>query len=814
MQSRLTPLATRLRPLVIGLAMATFQLPVQAVSAATEQAGSRRFDIAPGSLDSALAQFGQQAGVMVAVDAKLSSGLRSPGLRGDHGVAQGLSLLLAGTGLQPVQVARDRYRLIAQSTASGALELGATSINADGLGETTEGTGSYTTAVTSTATKMNLSMRETPQSISVITRQRMDDQHLTTMADVLKETPGVTMSQDGGERFNIYSRGSALNTYQFDGVTTYQENQTRTMPSTLLDMAIYDRVEVVRGATGLMTGAGDPSGVVNVVRKRPTRDFKAYVQGGVGSWDYRRLEADVSGPLTATGNVRGRLVAAKQLNHTFMDWYQQDKDITYGALETDLSDSTVLRLSIEHQRYRPTGAQGVPLIYNDGTPTDFSRSTSSGSRWSVDRIETTNYNIGIEQQLAGDWQLKVGTTYMNVDRDVDAAAYYSRSNFSNISPDGTALIDQSKADVTQRQRAVDATLQGPFELFGRSHELIFGANYLDYVNHHHSDEFGDTSLDFHNWDHELPKPDKAGYSPVMDYDVSTRQSGYFVASRFNLSDSLHLILGARASNYRYNYFLQVLPNGTPSAYSMKERGVVTPYAGLVYDLTPEQSLYVSYTDIFKPQDARDANGQVLDPVVGKNYEGGWKGEFYEGRLNASVAAYLIKRDNVAEFAGSRVIPGTANQTEDYYRGVSGAETKGIDLELGGELSQGWNVQAGYSHSRTEDADGARLTTQLPMDTVRLWSTYQLPGDLQRLTVGGGVNWNSSHSVYFSRYGARVTQKDYSVVNLMARYRFNDHLSSTVNLNNLFDEKYYSGIAGSWGQYGAPRHVMMDVRYDF
>lgn len=805
MHCRLNPLTAVVRPLMLGLAAAALHLPAHA--------DVRHYDIASGSLDSVLGQFGQQAGVMIAVDSQASRGVQSQGLRGPYSVEQGLATLLAGTGLQPLLVQAGRYRLVPRLQDSAALELDATSVSANGLGATTEGTGSYTMGVTSTATKMNLSIRETPQSISVITRQFMDDQQLTSMSDVLKQTPGITMSQDGGERFNIYSRGSALNTYQFDGVTTYQENQTRTMPSTLLDMAIYDRVEVVRGATGLMTGAGDPSGVVNVVRKRPTRDFHAYVQGGLGSWNYQRLEADVSGPLTPTGNLRGRLVAAKQANHSFMEWYQQDRDIAYGALEADLSETTLVRMSVEHQRYRPTGAQGVPLLYNNGQQTHFSRSRSSGARWNEDRFETTNYNLGLEQQLAGDWQLKVGTTYMEVDRDTMSGSYSSPSNNSQLTPQGIATIGQSASWANQRQKAVDATLQGPFELLGRSHELILGANYLDYVNHHHAVTGTAVQVDFEHWDNTLPKPDKDSFTPNLDYDVDTRQSGYFVASRFNLADSLHLILGARASNYRYHYYLRSLPNGKPSDYHLTERGVVTPYAGLVYDLTPEQSVYVSYTDIFKPQSSRDRDGKMLDPVVGKNYEMGWKGEFYEGRLNASVAAYLIKRDNVAEPDGTLRVPGS-DSDETAYRAVSGAKTKGLDMEVAGELSPGWSLQAGYSHSRTEDASGTRLTTQLPLDTFRLWSTYQLPGDWQRVTLGGGVNWNSSNSLYFSRYNSRVGQDDYSVVNLMARYRYNEHLSTTLNLNNLFDEKYYSGFSGSYGHYGAPRNLMMNVRYDF
>ena len=297
----------------IGLALSTAMV-------AQVQAQEWALDIPAQSMNSALQALAKQTDTQLLYSPEDISGLRSSALKGRHDLQTSLRILLQGTGLR-YQIDGNTVTVTAGSAGKdGQVELSATNVNSTGLGATTEGTGSYTTGVTSTATKMNLSMRETPQTITVVTRQRMDDQHLSSMTDVLKQTPGITMSQDGGERYNIYSRGSAINTYQFDGVTTFQDNQTRNMPSTLLDVALFDRVEIVRGATGLMTGAGDPSAVVNLIRKRPTREFKSYIQGDVGSWDNYRAEADVSGPLTKEGNVRGRLVAAQQNNHTFMDW--------------------------------------------------------------------------------------------------------------------------------------------------------------------------------------------------------------------------------------------------------------------------------------------------------------------------------------------------------------------------------------------------------------------------------------------------------------------------------------------------------------
>lgn len=815
MHPRVTRHSYPRKPLVVAMFSAALLLqagvvhPLTSAGQASAAEAARSYAIAAGPLGAVLSRFASDAGVVLSFEAELTQGKRSPGLQGTYSVEQGFARLLAGTDLQVMAASNGNYVLVPRST-DGALELGATSINAMGLGAITEGTGSYTTGSTSTATKMNLSIRETPQTITVITRQRMDDQHLASMTDVLNQTPGITMSQDGGERFNIYSRGSAINTYQFDGVTTFQDNQTRNMPSTLLDVALYDRVEIVRGATGLMSGAGDPSAVVNLIRKRPTREFKSYIQGGAGSWDYYRAEADVSGSLTEEGHVRGRFVAAQQNNHTFMDWYTQDRSILYGALEADLTDTTLIRFGIDRQTYKVNGASGVPLIFTNGQPTHFSRSNSSDARWGYDDYETTNYTMTLEQQLANDWQLKVSTLYMDVDRNTFSSYVSTRTNTSYLQPDGSTTISAGVASADQYQKGADISLQGPFQLFGQAHEIIVGYNYLEYENKHREYAGPDQDINYFTWENVTPKPGKDELSPSIKYDIFNRQSGYYVAGRFNFTDDLHLILGARASNYRFDYSLGIIdsPNA-PSTYNMKEHGVVTPYAGLVYDLTDEQSVYVSYTDIFKPQSNIDASGKPLDPEVDKNYEMGWKGEFLNGRLNANVAVYLVQRDNFAEET-TEPAPNGGNA----YKAVDGAETKGVDLELSGEVLPGWNVFAGYSHSRTEDAAGNRLTTQLPMDTFRFWNTYRLPGDWERLTVGGGVNWNSKSTLQYARYNSHVTQDDYFVTSLMARYKINDNLAATLNVNNLFDKKYYAGMAGSYGHYGAPRNATVTLRYDF
>lgn len=789
----------------IGLGLA-----ISAAMVAQVQAQEWTLDIPAQSMNSALQALARQTDTQLLYSPEDIGGLRSSALKGRHDLASSLRILLGGSGLR-YQIDGNTVTVTAGSAAKdGQVELSATNVNSVGLGATTEGTGSYTTGVTSTATRMNLSIRETPQSISVITRQQMDDQHLATITDVLKQNPGITMSQDGGERFHIYSRGSEISTYQLDGVNTTQDYLTRNMPNTLMDMAMFDRIEIVRGATGLMTGAGEPNGVVNMVRKRPTREFQSYVQAGVGSWDYYRTEADVSGPLIESGKLRGRLVAAKQSNQSYMDWYSQDRDLVYGVLEADLTDTTTVRFGMDYQTYDANGAPGVPLFFSNGQPTNFSRSTSSGPRWMYEDYTTKNYSFGLDQELGNGWQLKMAGNYMDVDRDSLSAFYRTGAGVSTLDQaTGNAKSDLLQVDAHQVQRGMNITLQGPFELFGQTHELVTGFDYMDYENNHFTGTAGEATFNFYTWGNRIPQP--GNYSPLLDYDLTIRQTGYFIATRLNLTDDLHMILGARTTNYRSDSNQVVLTTGNGNPTQLNERGEVTPYAGLIYDLTDEQSVYASYTDIFKPQTSRDRTGKVLDPVIGQNYEMGWKGEFYDGRLNANAAIYLIKRDNLAEEDTGFSVPGVPNSTA--YRAVSGAETKGIDLELSGEVARGLEVHTGYSHSRTEDANGTRLTSQLPLDTFRLWTTYRLPGEWERLTVGGGVNWNSQQSLA-TRYNTRITQEDYAVASLMARYKISEHLAATLNVDNLFDKKYYAGLAGNYGHYGAPRNATLNLRYDF
>ncbi len=768
-------------------------------------------DIAAMPLSASLQAFGRQADQQVLFSPDDVQGLKGRAVKGHLTAQQALATLLAGTGLA-YDIQGNSVTIHRRGNDTSSLQLDATTVQSN-LDGSSEASRSYTVNSSSASTKLPMSLRETPQSVSVMTRQRLQDQQLTTLSDVLKQAPGLSVQNIDSERVNIYSRGYSIDSYQFDGIPTTLIVQTSASPQSLIDTSIYDRVEIVRGATGLMTGAGDPSGSINLVRKRPTSTFQGSITAGAGSWDTYRTEVDVSGPLTDDARLRGRTVVAYKQGNSYIDHYQQEKQTYYGILEADLTESTLLSVGVDYQKNNPRGVSfaSFPLFYSNGEQTDFSRSINAGSRWSYRKQNTLTTFANLEQSLVNDWKLKVAVNNMYSSRD------YSLASLSGDFPDKQtgegAYLYGGDGSGSQRQLGIDALVQGPFQLLGREHELVIGLSGSEF--HDYSDPADDDlegrPANIYTWDNDTERPLSVG--KLMNDDTTVRQNAAYMVARFKPTDDLSLILGARVGDYSYKKKTVANPSypGLNSRASTRESGFVTPYAGVVYDLTDIHSLYASYTKIYKPQSIRDQAGKTLESREGDNYEIGLKSEFLEGRVNTAVALYEIKQDNLGVATGETV-EGTVR--ESAYRAVSGAKTRGIDMEIYGEVMPDWNVSASYSHSLTKDSDHERIMTEAPANLVKLWTTYRLPGELNQLTVGGGMNWQSGLSLTTSQ--GKATQQQYAVFDLMARYDITKELSATVNVNNVFDKKYFSALDPTFftGYYGEPRNVMFTTRYSF
>jgi len=787
-------------------------------SAVSAQQASWALDIPAQPLDRSLNALASQTGSRILFATDVARNRQAAALHADMTVEQALQRLVANTGLRAQKSADGSY--FVAGPADNALELGATNIDSRLIGETTEGTGSYTTGSSRSATKLPLTLRETPQSVTVITRQQMDDQGAQDVGDVLRNTPGISQQAYDSDRMEFSTRGFAITNYQYDGVNRIYDG-VYGEAATHVDTASFDRIEIIKGSTGLMTGSGDPSATVNLVRKKPTREFKASITGSAGSWDAYRTEGDISGSLNDAGTLRGRFVGAYQDRNSYLDHYSQKKDLFYGILEADLSPDTLLTFGIDKQSVTPRGTSwtGNPTYFADGGRTDFSRSFNPGADWSRRDFDSVTYFTSLEQALANDWKLKVSLDEKITDHDTRLASA-SGGNPDRATGEGMFLY-WGRWEGHRVQDTADVNITGPFTLGGREHELVAG------VMASHSRQTGanyDTSAfslvpgSIYDWSGDLPEQN---FPKNGKYERTQSQNGIYLATRLRPTDDLSFILGSRLSTFKYNEDYRYYPGaGLDDTHaSYKEHGVVTPYAGVVYDLNDTYSAYASYTAIYQPQVYKDANGSTLAPTEGNSYETGLKAAYLDGKLNASLALFRIEQDNVAESIGTNPVT-----NEGIYQAIDGATTKGVELELSGELQEGWNLSAGYTYARTRDADQQRifgypLSTTKPEHVVRVFSTYRLPGVLDKVTVGGGISWQSGYygQIYSSTVGdyTLIKQGGYSLVDLMSRYQYNEHLSFAVNANNVLDKKYLTGLGNfDTTYYGEPRNLMLTTKWDF
>ncbi|WP_208642792.1 TonB-dependent siderophore receptor [Pseudomonas sichuanensis] len=762
----------------------------------------QHYDIPPAPLGTALNRLGQQAHLLLSFPNDLIAGQSSQGLRGDYTVDEALQALLAGSQLVAVRQPDGRY-VIERAQASGALELQSISISGKAPGSTTEGTGLYTTYSSSSSTRLNLTPQETPQTLTVMTRQRLDDQRLTNLSDTLDATPGIIVLRDGqgAESDGYFSRGFEIQNFEIDGVPTVKRMDNYTQ-----SMAMYDRVEVVRGATGLISGLGSPSATINLIRKRPTAEAQASISAEAGTWDRYGTGFDVSGPLTETGNVRGRLVADFKTEQSWIDRYKQDSQLIYGITEFDLTEDTLLTMGFSYQRTNVDSPMrsGLPTRFTDGSRANLKRSLNSAQSWSYNDHEQTSFFTSIEQQFASGWSGKVEFTH--TENKFDEVFNYVNGG---LNPDGSGTTQLPvRFSGIPRQNNIDAYLTGPFSLLGREHEVIAGVTLSHYYESVPS--YGGWKYDYSgspagaidnllNWNGDSLKPP---FNVTGKSTTDETQYAAYLATRLHATDDLSILLGSRVVDWHRD--IEDKPyDAAHTKTEESETGVYIPYAGVVYDVNDTWSLYASYTKIFNPQSSwvRDIDNKPLDPMEGTGYEVGIKGSHFDGKLNSSVALFKIEQDNLAIWIDT---PGG-----NTYKSEQGTTTKGVEFTLDGELAEGWQASAGYAYAVSTDADDQRIVTTLPRHSLKTFTSYRLPGILNKVTLGGGVNWQSKTGADLHTF----TQGSYAVTNLLARYDFNQHLSASINLNNLFDREYLS-YAGDHGMYGAPRNIMTGIKYNF
>ncbi|MFK4873864.1 TonB-dependent siderophore receptor [Novosphingobium sp. ZW T3_23] len=797
--------------LLLGTALS--QLSVTAAHAQSLGAAQapRNFAIAAQPLIDAMREFSHATGIQVVYAASVGASVSSPGVSGALSSGEALSRLLAGTGLSFRFTGPNAITLEPAPQSGGAVTLGPVRVEGGGSATplagssdvaATEDTGSYA-AHAVTLGKSAQSLREIPQSVSVLTRQQMDDQALTTTAEALDQVTGVrTFGYERTE--SVMIRGYTANA-QYDGVP----QQGADSNSSIGDLALFDRIEVLRGPSGLLTGTGEPGGTVNYVRKRPKKDFDLSGLASVGSWDRYRGELDLTGPFNASGSLRGRVVGIYQDEDKFYDvGYNKDRTL-YGIVEYDLTPRTTIAVGGLYAHRDYINFFGLPL-YSDGTVP--SRKSYTGSD-ANSRTATSELFFDITHDFGGGWQAKGAYNYRDIDYDgASTSAWYAIDKATGlVSGLSAGRIEQ---DITWH--SFDIHVNGPVKLFGQEHQLTLGVNRSRY------DFVGGTNFAFPtDWD-MLNDHDFSAVIPsnvVSKYETLTVQTGIYGSARLRLADPLTVIVGGRLSYYK-NKERDVLPDRTAWVESnATTNGRFTPYVGAVLDVTPQVSLYASYVDTFVPQTAQDVNNRVLDPRVGWQAEAGVKAALFDDALNATLAVFRLRDTNrpiIDEF--NIGCGGTADGT--CTRAAGKIQSQGIEAEVTGSPLPGWDITAGYTYNRQKylsDSDpdnvGQRFQPErMPVHLFKLWSQFSFgkagfEGPLSGLKLGAGVQSQSN------MYSSVIRQGGYAIASARVAYDLNEKWEAGINVGNIFDKTYLRipGYASFYNIYGEPRSFRLTLR---
>lgn len=706
-----------------------------------------------------------------------------------------------------------------------------------------EVTQSYTVPVTRSSTGLSLSPKETPQSVSVVTRQQMDDQAMESIGDVLGSTAGITFTElDNGARTTYRARGFDISNYKVDGLSMVGRSAFSGAGNSL-NMDLYDRVGIVRGANGLLGGIGDPSATIDLVRKRPGPDLGGSVTLRTGSWSKKNLVGDINVPLTSDGRIRSRLVVSGEDSNGFRKHEKLERQGVLANVEMDLTSRTVLGVGMEYEHSITRGASwgaNVPIWFADGERTNFSRRFNPVAKWSKTEREGTTLFASLNHRFDNEWKLQANYAHTTRE-DLNNFGVLKVNNGAVVWPHWTqdgrgAYLNGIHSESESENHAFSVDLSGPFELLGRRHELLVGLNGSRLREPSWTFDRSNCSIDgiagFRGgcqYRTELPVDDWRTWSGDEYGNFQTFRTearnvtrtslyGGYVAGRFELTDRLAAITGLRRSEYR-TYSDRYSAAGVRGARSGANNARAwTPYYGLVYDLTPTYSVYASYTDVFNPQTQKNEAGDTLKPVTGASYETGIKGEWFNGALNASLSAFHSKQKDVALRDGDRLTPDGAQA----YTTGTGVKVKGFDAELAGAITPSWNVYLGYTYLDVDNKDTAERVD--PRHLLRANTTYRLAGTLSGLTVGGGVSWQGKTAsapmpgrpVGGGKFDdSPISLKGYALFNAMARYEISKNVSTTLNVSNLFDKTYYRQYGFYNGLiYGEPRRVTLSLQAKF
>ena len=666
------------------------------------------------------------------------------------------------------------------------LELDTISVTSEAYESATGPVTGYRATRSASATKTDTAVRDIPQSISVIPATVLKDLGSTSVERALEFAGGVSKQNNFG--------GLTLYEYSVRGFTTsefYQDgfSANRGYPSTP-DTANIERIEVLKGPAASLYGRGDPGGTVNIVTKKPQPDAFTTLQTSAASWDRYRTALDVNTPLDGEGRVLSRVNLAVEDNHSFRDHVDSKRVFVAPSFSWQLDPDTHLLVESEFVRHSSTFDRGI--VANTG----MSHSTFLGEP-NDGNIDNHNNRIqaALEHHLNDAWKLRLASHYKQGSLWGDASE--SRALYA----DGRTVNRRYRERSTGWHDSItQLELRGLFDIGSWQHELLIGTEYEDYRKKERVTAIdGDYPIDIYKPVYGQPKPN--GKRSGTDFFEQTKSHALNLQDQIIFTDRLRGMIGAR-----FEHFEQSTDDFARNhVKSRQTHDAFTQRAGLLYQLTPQVGVFANASTSFKPNSGLDAGGKSFKPEEGVGYEVGIKSELFDERLSATLAAFHIEKENVLAM----------DPATDTNRAMGKARSQGLDLQVSGQVTDAIRVIGAFAYI---DAEVTKGDKEIPTGS-RILGVAKRSGSLLGVyEFQDGALRGSDLGAAFTYVGDRSGEAGtgfelpaYHTVDLLAHYKATKNVTVGLNLNNLFDEKYYErSYSRYWANPGEPRNLTVSL----
>ncbi|WP_079227358.1 TonB-dependent siderophore receptor [Pseudomonas putida] len=670
------------------------------------------------------------------------------------------------------------------------IELEGVTVTADRDYETANGpVKGYRATRSATATKTDTAIKDIPQSISVVPASVLKDLGTTQVERALDYAGGVSKQNNfGGLTLYEYSiRGFTTSEFYKDGFSA-----NRGYPATP-DASNVERIEVLKGPAASLYGRGDPGGTVNIVTKQPQREAFTTLETSAGSWDRYRTALDLNTPVDDEGRLLTRVNLAVEDNHSFRDHVESHRVFVAPSLRWELSPETTLLVQTEFVRHDSIFDRAIVAPNNSFS--GVSRSTFLGEP--DDKIDNDNNLIQgiLDHSLNDSWSVRLASHYK--EGELSGTSSESRP----LNADGHTVNRRYRVrDFTWHDSITQLELRGFFDTGSLQHEVLIGSEYENYRKRHREISFTNIpyAIDIFNPVYGQSKPGGIGSGP--DYLEHVESRALNLQDQIIFTENLRGMIGAR-----YEHIDQQIDSRANNTTQKQRHDAFTQRAGLLYQLTPQVGVFANASTSFKPNNGLDAQGKSFNPEEGVGYELGIKSELFDDRLSTTLAAFHIEKENVLA-----IDPGT-----DTSRAMGEARSQGLDLQVTGQLTDAFRVIGAFAYIDAEVTKGDRTIPTgsrilgVAKRSGSVLGVYEFQnGTLKGSDVGAAFSYVGDRS---GEAGTRFELPAYQTVDLLAHYKASDNVTVGLNLNNLFDEKYYErSYSNYWIAPGEPRNFTVSL----